>query len=239
MDVMHFILFKKNGSLRVEGECHIIKKNYIVVADQRIITGKQDNDDAVFIRCYPADLLHLRQDIIFEENSLTDSRYANKILYRSFPIDSLIIESTEKLMRMANSLPSCFLYLYCLGIDKCYFSHLLRQFVGVNMNNTLLDFFEQNYLKQWAVARYARELGISPPKLNVVFYQQYGMPIKQWLMEKRLKKSGELLLTTTLRVADIALECGFSSHAHFSALFRRRFQICPSLFRTMAKKTAK
>lgn len=43
-------------------------------------------------------------------------------------------------MAMEKNLPICFLYLYCLGIDELYFVNLLGQFVGVNLNNTLLEF---------------------------------------------------------------------------------------------------
>lgn len=237
MNLLQFVLFKKNGSLRTGGKTYLIPQNHIVVADENVIPIEGNNDDFVFITCYPVHLLPLHQDLISQAAAISCFEPFKKDIYRLFPVDDLIIESAEKLMSIERSLPVCFLYLYCLGIDKSYFSSLLCQFIGVNLNNTLLDFFEQNYGNQWAVAKYAKALGISTHKLNVIFYQKYGMPVKQWLMEKRLKKGGELLLTTSLRVADIALECGFSNHAHFTALFRRRFQMCPSLFRTAAQRT--
>ncbi|TCL03736.1 helix-turn-helix domain-containing protein [Sodalis ligni] len=237
MNILQFILFKKNGTLSLDGKIHAIPQNHIVVSDENAIPVKKNNDDFVFITCYPVNLLPLHQDLISQAAILSCCKPFKKNIYKTVPVDNSVIESTEKLMTMEKSLPICFLYLYCLGIDKYYFASLLCQFVGVNINNTLLEFFEQNYINQWPVSRYAKELGISTHKLNVIFYQKYGMPVKQWLMEKRLKKGGELLLTSTMRVADIALECGFSNHAHFTALFRRRFQICPSLFRAAAKRS--
>ncbi len=235
MNVLQFILFKQNGFLTSDGKTVRILRNHIVVADESIIANNHYNNDVIFITCYPENLLCLHKSIINPAQVALGPKPIKNDIFRMFTVDNSIIASAEKLMSIEKSLPICFLYLYLIGVDRCYFSNLLCQFIGGNLNNTLLDFFEQNYINPWAVGRYARELGISTHKLNVVFYQQYGMPVKQWLMEKRLKKGGELLVTTTLRVAEIAQRCGFSNHAHFTALFRRRFQICPSLFRTLTQ----
>ncbi|NDL61965.1 helix-turn-helix domain-containing protein [Acerihabitans arboris] len=236
MNVLQFILFKNCGALNHEGEMHVIPKNHIVVADESVFSIEKNSDDFVFVTCYPINLLPLYQDLISQAAEALPFKPFMRGIYKTFPIGDSIIESTEKLMAMEKNFPACFLYLYCLGIDKIFFSSLLYQFIGFNLHNTLLDFFEENYVNQWAVSRYAKELGITTHKLNVIFHQKYGMPVKQWLMEKRLKKGGELLLATSMRVADIAKECGFSNHAHFTSLFRRRFQICPSLFRAALKQ---
>ncbi|EKA25508.1 AraC family transcriptional regulator [Yersinia enterocolitica subsp. enterocolitica WA-314] len=147
------------------------------------------------------------------------------------PANNDIICAAEKLVDIDRTLSLRFLYLYCLGLDYVYFSRLLESIVGTN--NKLLEFFEKNRLNPWTVSRYASELGISTRKLNFLFYEKFGMSAKQWLLEQRLKKGCELLLSTRLRVADIAMECGFSNHAHFSDSFRRRFQQCPSRMRTL------
>nr|WP_256381684.1 helix-turn-helix domain-containing protein [Candidatus Sodalis sp. SoCistrobi] len=81
-----------------------------------------------------------------------------------------------------------------------------------------------------------RELGISTHKLNVIFSERFGMPAKKWLTQQRLKKGCELLLTTPMPVAEIALRGGFSNHAHFSAIFRRHFKTNPSAFRERARQ---
>ena len=147
------------------------------------------------------------------------------------PANKDIIHATEQLIDIERSASLRFLYLYCLGLDSVYFSRLLESIVGTN--NELLEFFEQNRLNPWTVSRYADELGISTRKLNFLFYEKFGMSAKQWLLDQRLKKGCELLLSTRLRVADIAMECGFSNHAHFSDSFRRRFQQCPSHMRSL------
>lgn len=151
------------------------------------------------------------------------------------PLDKMMIACLEGLLSMDSALSAGFLYLYCLGLDKPYFSELLCRFIGLNISHTLFDFFQQHYLRKWPVSRYARELGISSHKLNALFSERYGLPAKKWLTQQRLKKGCELLLTTTMPVAEIARRCGFSHHAHFSAIFRRHFKTNPSAFRERAR----
>ncbi|WP_373417872.1 helix-turn-helix transcriptional regulator [Vibrio parahaemolyticus] len=50
-------------------------------------------------------------------------------------------------------------------------------------------------------------------------------------MERRIKHAKKLLSTTSMRVIDIAIECGFSSHAHFTDRFRRYINCSPKQFR--------
>jgi|SRR5476651_1437426 len=236
MSGLQFILFEKEGLVFIEGESRVIPTNHIVVAEENSVLINDERDNFIIITCHPVNLLLLYQEIV----STTVAKYACQSLTRNrfkiLPLDHSVMESTKKLMLMDKNLSISFLYLYCLSIDKLFFAGLLRQFIGLNLNDTLLDFFEKNYFKQWSVTRYAQELELSVHKLNVFFVQIYGMPVKKWLIEKRLKRGSELLLTSTLRVADIALECGFCNHAHFSTLFRRYFHVSPSLFREQVRK---
>ncbi|MEA9393277.1 AraC family transcriptional regulator [Acerihabitans sp. TG2] len=236
MNGLQFILFKKEGLLLIDGKLRGIASNHMVVVEENSFFIKSNQDDIIIITCYPVNLLPFYQELISPMICKVSYFDHNKKRFKILPVDNSVIESAKKLMEMDMNLPLCFLYLYCLGADKQYFSDLLHQFIGININDTLLDFFEKNYHKQWPVTRYAQELELSVHKLNSFFIQQYGMPVKKWLIEKRLKKGGELLLTSTQRVADIALQCGFCNHAHFSALFRRHFHMSPSLFRTRTKK---
>jgi AraC family transcriptional regulator len=40
-----------------------------------------------------------------------------------------------------------------------------------------------------------------------------------------------MLMDRALALTDIALACGFSSHAHLSTAFRSRFGVAPSAYR--------
>ena len=47
------------------------------------------------------------------------------------------------------------------------------------------------------------------------------------VIRKRLERAYQLLMSSELSVADVALSAGFSSQAHFSALCRRELGATP------------
>ncbi|OWF80277.1 AraC family transcriptional regulator [Yersinia rohdei] len=233
MKSIQFILFRQEGILRSERICHNVPAGSLVIANEQATVSSFSQSNFISILCHSIDLLPIYQDLasnMVQSNKFRLPPQVNEH-YKILPTSDDVILATEKLIDIDRSASLRFLYLYCLGVDSIYFSKLLESMVGTN--NELLEFFEKNRLNPWTVSRYADELGISPRKLNFLFYEKFGMSAKQWLLDQRLKKGCELLLSTRLRVADIAMECGFSNHAHFSDSFRRRFQQCPSQMRSL------
>ncbi|CFQ60768.1 AraC family transcriptional regulator [Yersinia frederiksenii] len=233
MKSIQFILFRQDGILRSEGVCHSVPAGNLVVTNEQASVSSFSQSTFISVLCHSIDLLPIYQDLASKMVQSNKFRLPYQIYdrYKILPVSDDIICATEQLADIERNASLRFLYLYCLGLDPTYFSRLLESMVGTN--NELLEFFEKNRLNPWTVSRYADELGISTRKLNFLFYEKFGMSAKQWLLDQRLKKGCELLLSTRLRVADIAMECGFSNHAHFSDSFRRRFQQCPSHMRSL------
>jgi len=50
---------------------------------------------------------------------------------------------------------------------------------------------------------------------------------QQWLREQRLRKSKELLETSAMMLAEIALECGFKDQPHFCRTLMRSEGMTP------------
>lgn len=233
MKSIQFILFRQDGTLRCGDKCSTIPAGHLVVAEENAVASTFCRSTLTTVFCYPIDLLSLYQSVAEQSIQPSQQQQQQQMIVdfcKILPASENIIQAAEQLTQMKRGVALRFLYLYCLGLENIYFANLLNLIVGTN--NELLEFFEQNSLNPWSVSRYADELGISTRKLNFLFYQKFGMSVKQWLLEQRLKKGCELLLSTHLRVADIAMECGFSNHAHFSDSFRRRYQQCPSQIRS-------
>lgn len=74
---------------------------------------------------------------------------------------------------------------------------------------------------------------ISETSLKNYFRGVYGENISSYMQKKRMDKAGELLLTTTLPVSDIALQTGYSSQSKFAAVFRKYYQVAPLEYRRM------
>lgn len=67
------------------------------------------------------------------------------------------------------------------------------------------------------------------------FRKTFGMTPHQLLTKRRLEVASRLLGTTDLPVMDICMEVGFSDLSSFGKLFRRRYGVAPSGFRTYVK----
>ncbi len=70
------------------------------------------------------------------------------------------------------------------------------------------------------------------------FRQSIGMPPHRDLISRRIERSKELLASTDKDVTEIALEVGFSSHAHFSAAFQRAVGYAPRTYRNSVRHGA-
>lgn len=82
------------------------------------------------------------------------------------------------------------------------------------------------------IERLAQEAGLSRFYFTSAFRRASGCTPHQYLLGRRLARARKLLRQTSASVTDIALECGFSSHAHLTATFSRRVGMAPSVYRT-------
>jgi AraC family transcriptional regulator len=77
----------------------------------------------------------------------------------------------------------------------------------------------------------AAEAGYSRAHFMRMFKAAVGATPHSHLLELRLRRAQELVASRSTSLIDIALACGFRSHAHFSAAFSRRFGLAPSFYR--------
>jgi AraC-like DNA-binding protein len=84
----------------------------------------------------------------------------------------------------------------------------------------------------------AAQLGITPRYVHRLL-EQSGQTFTQHVLQKRLEKAAELLVGDKgqdRRIADIAVEVGFSDLSHFNRAFRRHFGDTPSGVRANSGK---
>ena len=63
------------------------------------------------------------------------------------------------------------------------------------------------------------------------FKRTFGMPPHQFVLHARINLAKTLLRDTAASLVDIALQCGFSSHSHFTTVFRRQIGVTPRDYR--------
>lgn len=95
---------------------------------------------------------------------------------------------------------------------------------------SLKEFMFMNFDKPLSVADYAFLTGRNLSAFNRDFQLQFGCSPKKWLIQERLKKAQQLLLTTTSTVQEIALEVGYDNVSHFIDAFGKHYHISPKQF---------
>lgn len=79
-----------------------------------------------------------------------------------------------------------------------------------------------------SLAEIASAANASPFNFARLFQQQTGMPVHRYLTRLRLRTSLERIAEPGADLTSIALDLGFSSHSHFTDVFRREFGLTPS-----------
>ena len=79
----------------------------------------------------------------------------------------------------------------------------------------------------------AGKLNYHPYYLNDIFKNSENITLHQYLMQQRIIQSEKLLLNTKMTLEEIADFCGFSSHSHFSTVFKKKNNISPCEFRKL------
>jgi AraC family transcriptional regulator len=63
------------------------------------------------------------------------------------------------------------------------------------------------------------------------FRQTFGESPRAYIMQRRIRRAQELMLTSRLPLSQVALECGMCDQAHLSRVFRRIVGINPNAWR--------
>lgn len=77
----------------------------------------------------------------------------------------------------------------------------------------------------------AREVGVTPVYLTQEFSRREGVPLYRYQIRLRLHRS-LLELPHCEDITGLALDLGFSSHSHFTSIFRKTFGLTPSEYRS-------
>jgi AraC family transcriptional regulator len=84
--------------------------------------------------------------------------------------------------------------------------------------------------RRWTLAEIGAEMGSSPVYLTQLFRQVEGVPLYRYHLRLRLARALDLVPHHEDLTA-LALDLGFSSHAHFTSAFRQTYGRTPSEFR--------
>jgi AraC-like DNA-binding protein len=229
MSAIQIILFKQAGKIHYQGDIFTVASNQLVVTTEAATASGPIRDGWMSVFCYPGELHGLYHEVIDLIGPSVDAQHFQLEAAKVLPVFDELSNVIEQL-NGNRSLLIKFIFTYCLGMDNPYFSGLMRYFLA--HNDRMLSYLEGHFMRPWPVTRFAEDLGIEVRKLNFLFYKNYGVSAKQWLLERRLTYARQQLIVTEKKVVDIALDSGFSNHAHFTESFKRRYQCSPTMLRS-------
>lgn len=98
--------------------------------------------------------------------------------------------------------------------------------------NLVCDYIDQNYGTELTLKELAAVAGFSEYHFHRIFAAMTGETLFGFITRLRVERAAALLCTRIdLPVTQVAADCGFSSHAVFCRLFKKRFGMPPSAFR--------
>ena len=93
------------------------------------------------------------------------------------------------------------------------------------------QYVNTHYAQPINIALIAEEFGYSPNYVGRLFRDTAGVNLNDYIKDVRIARAKELLLNSTMRIADIAQETGFSDAQYFSVIFRQKEGCTPTEYR--------
>ena len=103
--------------------------------------------------------------------------------------------------------------------------------LGASCQRRVLDYIEAHLTEEIDLDQLAQKAGHSPNHFSKAFKISLGVPPWRYVTERRIHRAKELLLNGSSSITEIAHDLGFSSHSHFTDVFRKATGKPPSHFR--------
>lgn len=161
--------------------------------------------------------------ILYEwDLSLAQLCYENKALSHGEEI-----RLQESFLRAGDAILSS--YAYCLRGDNACPCHMKQA----------CRYIDSHLDEEITLDMLASHVFLSKTYLSQIFKETVGMNFSDYLSRRRLTRARRLLLTTDLKIDQIAEKCGFFSSTYFSTVFKKNTHMTPRTFRQRFAGTAR
>lgn len=108
--------------------------------------------------------------------------------------------------------------------------------VGIGLLERILQAVEGCYREPARIPQIARELRISREHLMRQFRKATGVTLLRYITDLRVSSAQRLMVTTDMKILDIAYESGFQSPGQFYACFKRATGVSPARYRRSIRR---
>ncbi len=95
------------------------------------------------------------------------------------------------------------------------------------------DYIDQNLDKEISLEEMADYSSVSPFYLSKLFKDEKGVTFINFITDKRLDKSRELLSKSDLSIKEITAQIGYNDQNYFSRIFKNKFGLSPKEYRQL------
>ena len=151
-------------------------------------------------------------------------------------LNNLLITYKEKNEYFELEIKSILLEIFYILFSNNYF--IINNNMPNNTSNkiikSVLNYIQENYNKPLTLNDIANTFKISVYHLSHMFKDTTRMSCIDYIIDFRLLKASQLLLTTDDAILNIALEVGFNNISYFNRAFKKKFNTTPSEYRKKA-----
>jgi AraC family transcriptional regulator len=99
--------------------------------------------------------------------------------------------------------------------------------LAARMAARVVEFIEGNLDQRLTLAELAALADLSVPHFKVLFRETLGMPVHQYVVQRRVERARTLLLQGRLSASQVALETGFAHQSHMAHWMNRLLGVTP------------
>lgn len=241
-DCYHFVMPRVDvPSFSADGKYIPLPKNTILATnpDQKLkvspLNDKYNNSDEVKFICLFIENSRLqelakselgRSDLLFHNNishysnhlvgliSRYETEFKNKQFGFRFILDCLSAEITIQLIReLMNHVPDI------QGLKK----YTVRKDI-----NTVIDYLWENTNMEFSLDTLCRITNLNPYYFIRLFRDHTGKTPYEYYMDIKIHKAMNYLESKQYSITEICFLLGFSSHSHFSSVFKKKVGLTPT-----------
>jgi AraC family transcriptional regulator len=109
--------------------------------------------------------------------------------------------------------------------------HVVERGSGAFPVESLVAFVEENLGSNIGLVELAAVAGYSANHFARLFKRAFGVSPHRYVLERRIERAKAILRDPRRSLAEVALECGFASQAHFNTAFKAKAGVTPGAYR--------
>jgi AraC family transcriptional regulator len=204
----------------------------------------RDNNDTALILALPPSLL----DTVAEEQGFDSRRVEirNRFQIRDPQLENICWALKAE---MESNYPSGRLYVDSLAVSVA--SRLVSTHssvaerpaaqnggLGGRRLKQTLTYIEDHLSEDLSLSRIASITGVSASHFKTLFRESAGIPVHQYVIQRRIERAKDLLMRDKLSIAEIALATGFSHQSHLARHMRRSVGLSPRAMKRLFADTS-